>query len=91
MLLWRGLPTKGYTMREFIDLAYTAWAEDTGEARRAALDQALTGAAGAGATAQVDREAWGTDPAAVQAHRAMMALAPQPARRRPKPSAAEAP
>lgn len=79
-LLWAGLPTTGYTLRAFTDLVYAAMADDPDGAysRRASLDRAM-------ATAEPDRDTWGTDAAAQAAQRAMMAQAPAPRRRRPPP------
>lgn len=77
-MLGAGLPTRGYSLRPFIDLAYAYMAEDwPGYAGRAKLDQALLAAA-------PDRDSWGTDPAAQAAQRAMMA-AGAPRRAGPKP------
>lgn len=76
-MLGAHIPTKGYSLREFIDLVYAYMAEEwTGYNGRARLDAALLASA-------PDRETWGTDPAAQAAQRAMMAAA-APRRTRPK-------
>lgn len=79
-MLAGGLRTRGYSMREFIDLVYVVMADDwpKGYDGRRQMDQALLASV-------PDRETWGTDPRAQAALRAMMAQAPPPRRKPAQP------